>query len=254
MANSMTFAPLLPWPFWIAIAVISALICLYMLVRMPLSGLCRTIAAGLLLLLLAGPKLVEETTSPLPDIALIIEDRSASQDIDGRAEATAAAADALRARLENIDELEVRTVSAEGREETRLDQALYDGLSDMPRNQLAGIFILSDGQSSMTPDDPAALGIAAPVHALLTGRAGERDRVLEVISAPRFGIINETAEISFVVNDYGAGERLVNVTLKANGEEVVNRADDNEYASFYSVTVCMKSQVNLIINISFNIF
>ncbi len=222
--SGLTFSLLLPMPVLIALATIGLIICFYTALRLPVSGFCRLIAVTALLVLLAGPRLLEQTTSPLPDIALIIKDESASQSIDGRREVTDQAFDELYGRLSNIAGLEVRTVSATGRAETRLSDAFFDGLADIPRSQLAGIFVLTDGQSVETPESPGALGISAPVHAFLTGRDDEKDRVLEVISAPRFGIINETAEINFRVSDYGTNARLANITLKINGRVAVNRA------------------------------
>ncbi len=205
------------------ISSISLAICLYSLLRLPRGGVLRLIAASLLIILLLRPQLVEETTTALPDIALIITDESASQQIDGREEATGQTVAELKARLSRFTDLEVREVNVSGRQETRLSDGFYSGLADIPRSQLAGVFVVTDGQSTDTPQSPAALGISAPVHSLLTGRANETDRVLEVISAPRYGIINERADIRFKVTDYGSDARLTIIRLKVNGVEAINR-------------------------------
>ena len=63
----------------------------------------------------------------------------------------------------------------------------------------------------------------APVHLLLTGREDEKDRVLEILNAPRFGIINETATIKFKVNDTGLEARLTTVNVKVNGRDAVTQ-------------------------------
>ena len=50
---------------------------------------------------------------------------------------------------------------------------------------------LTDGRVHDVPADASALGFAAPVHALVTGHAGERDRRVVLVSAPRFGIVGQ---------------------------------------------------------------
>ncbi|MCI5044711.1 MAG: hypothetical protein MRY72_08440 [Aquisalinus sp.] len=221
--SDIVFTPQLDWPVLSAVAVLSLVVTLYAIFRTPFSGTLRLAGVLCLLLMLSGPKFLEETTTPLPDIALVIEDRSGSQGIDGRMDIAREAAEELSRRLEAVTDLEVRRLVVSGRDETRLSEGFLDGLSDVPRSQLAGIFVITDGQSTDTPEDPATLGIAAPVHTLLTGRPDETDRTLEVISAPRFGIINEAADITFKVEDYGFTDRLASVSLKVNGREAITR-------------------------------
>ena len=47
----------------------------------------------------------------------------------------------------------------------------------------------------------------APVHALITGRANERDRRVVLITTPRFGIVGQSQTIAFRVEDQGAPRR-----------------------------------------------
>ncbi|MBP0649873.1 hypothetical protein J8J40_22770, partial [Mycobacterium tuberculosis] len=49
------------------------------------------------------------------------------------------------------------------------------------------------------------LGVAAPVHALVTGRPGEVDRRLAIVEAPRFGLVGTDQTIAFRVVDAPAG-------------------------------------------------
>jgi hypothetical protein len=62
--------------------------------------------------------------------------------------------------------------------------------------------MLTDGQVHDIPASPAALG-AAPLHVLLSGHDGERDRRIVIDQAPRFGIVNEKQTIRFRVLDDG---------------------------------------------------
>ena len=221
--SGLVFSPLLPVAWFWALAILSGGAAIYTAIRSPIGGAFRILAVAALLVLLAQPRLLEESTTPLPDIALIVEDLSASQSLDGRAAVTAQAADTLEERLSGQPNLEVRRLTVEGREETRLGEALTNGLADIPRGQLSGVFIVTDGQSADETPSARSLGISAPVHLMLTGREDERDRVLEVVSAPRFGIVNEEAEIRFRVADYGFDGRVATVNLRVNGEEIVTR-------------------------------
>ncbi|GGC96428.1 hypothetical protein [Aquisalinus flavus] len=221
--SGLVFAPMIPLAWLWALAAASGLVALSMIIRSPVGGLFRLAALAGLLVLLAQPRLLQETTTPLPDIALIVTDTSASQELDGRDAVTAEAVEVLRQRLANLPDIEVREVNVDGRQETRLGEAISSGLADVPRGQLSGVFVVTDGQSADDIPTARSLGITAPVHLMLTGREDEQDRVVEILSAPRFGIVNEEAEIRFKVADYGFDGGNANVYLRVNGEEVVSR-------------------------------
>ncbi len=74
----------------------------------------------------------------------------------------------------------------------------------MPPDRVAGAVLITDGRVHDVPADAAALGFAAPLHALITGRKDERDRRVVLISAPRFGIVGQSQTIAFRVEDQGA--------------------------------------------------
>ena len=52
---------------------------------------------------------------------------------------------------------------------TRLFTALSAALSDVPHDRVAGAIMITDGRVHDVPSEAAALGFAAPVHALITG-------------------------------------------------------------------------------------
>ena len=156
--SGLAFSPVLPAEWLAVLAIIAAVILLYMVVRSPLGGLFRLLVAGLLLTLLARPQLITEETTALPDIALIIEDVSASQQLDERDRITADAVAGLEERLGALPDMETRVTRVEGREETRLGEAIAAGLADIPRGQLSGVFVVSDGQSADRVPTPESLG------------------------------------------------------------------------------------------------
>ena len=73
------------------------------------------------------------------------------------------------------------------------------------------------------PGEAAALGFAAPVHALITGHKNERDRRVVLVTAPRFGIVGQTQTITFRVEDQGAPPGPAQVTVRRDGETIENR-------------------------------
>ncbi len=224
----IALAPLTPAPLLLALCAVGAIVSGVAIWRSPASGVLRAAAIAALLLLIANPQNRQAERTAIGDIAVIIEDESGSQTLDGRREATIAAADLLEKRLKEFHGVEVMRVAAGNAEETRLGEALALAVSDNPRARLAGVFVVTDGQST---DVPAVerLKDAAPIHLLLTGRREETDRKITLLKAPRYGIVREGADISFRVDDLGPdgaalaarGEAII--TLRVDGEEVLRQ-------------------------------
>ena len=74
----------------------------------------RIAAFAVLLLWLAGPRLVRETRETLPDIGLLVIDQTASMQVGDRARLAEAAARVDRARRRKLPDLELRTVTVAG--------------------------------------------------------------------------------------------------------------------------------------------
>ena len=102
---------------------------------------------------------------------------------------------------------------------TNLFADLNSALANTPPDRLAGVIMITDGQVHDVPKSAQTLGFDAPVHALLTGQPDEFDRRIEVLKAPRYGIVGSTRDIEARVVETGrrgrAGER---VTLKIRRE------------------------------------
>ena len=67
--------------------------------------------------------------------------------------------------------------------------------------------MITDGQVHDVPKSAAGLGFDAPVHALLTGKPDEFDRRIEILSAPKFGIVGQSRTVEVVVRESGRGTR-----------------------------------------------
>ncbi|HWE16564.1 MAG TPA: hypothetical protein VG758_05185 [Hyphomicrobiaceae bacterium] len=225
MSNwSLDFALMVPAPVYWAGAALAVVLVVLLLVRRTRGALLRALSLAALLLALANPTLRQEERESLANIAIVVTDESLSQTIAGRPEQTAAIKGELETRLGDIPNLQVRWVSSSrptGQQAagTNLFADLNSALANTPPDRLAGVIMVTDGQVHDVPKSAQALGFDAPVHALLTGTPGEFDRRIEVLKAPRYGIVGSTRDIELKVVETGrkgrAGDR---VTLKIRRE------------------------------------
>jgi len=223
----ISFAPLVPaYALWAALAVSVVLGALLALARTR-GAVLRVLALALVTLALANPSFTREDREPLTSVAVVVVDKSPSQNFSNRTAQTQAARTALTDRLGKIPGLEVRTVEAgEANGETdgtRLFSALSAALADVPPDRVAGAILLTDGRVHDVPQEAGSLGFSAPVHALITGTANERDRRVALVTAPRFGIVNQQQTIAFKVEDSGSSPAPAQVTIRRDGEVIDQR-------------------------------
>ena len=209
-AYTLATAPLVAWWAIAALAGAAFLVIALGLYRRAAGLFWRSAALALLLALLVNPSLVEQKRSPLRDIAVILVDESPSQAIGNRTAATAGALSALTERLKREHDLDLRIVHAgkiepgAGDDGTRLFAALSRTLSDVPRQRLAGIVMITDGQVHDVPAGSAAAiseQIGAPLHVLLSGQPDEGDRRLVIAGAPSFGLVGKEVTLTVRVED-----------------------------------------------------
>ncbi len=227
MNLGISFAPLVPaYIVWAAVAVALTISLLLVFARTR-AALLRAIALALFVLALANPSITREDREPLTSVAAVVVDKSPSQEFGERLQQTEAVRAALAERLGRIPGLEVRFVEAgqaDGETDgTRLFTALSAALSDVPHDRVAGAIFITDGRVHDVPGEVAALGFAAPVHALITGHKDERDRRVVLVTAPRFGIVGQTQTITFRIEDQGAPRGPAQVTVRRDGEPIESR-------------------------------
>ena len=93
----------------------------------------------------------------------------------------------------------------------------------MPPDRVAGAIMITDGRVHDVPADAAALGFAAPLHALITGHKDEIDRRVVLTATPRFGIVGQSQTIGFRVEDQGAKAGTAEVIVRRDGEVLEKR-------------------------------
>ncbi|RVD67859.1 hypothetical protein EN751_34495, partial [Mesorhizobium sp. M4A.F.Ca.ET.029.04.2.1] len=177
---SISFEPLLAWPWLAAVLAPLALLALVGLWFRQRGSVLRFTALLALGAALLNPVFLDEERDALKSVVAIIVDRSQSQDIGERTKQTDEALAGLQQRLARFKQFDVRVVeagksdAAEERTDTRLFSALEGAFRDVPPSRIGGAVMITDGE---VHDAPAgAPDFNAPLHALITGNDHEKDR------------------------------------------------------------------------------
>jgi hypothetical protein len=223
----VAFAPLVGTEILWTVIAAACLFALLLFVSRSRGAAVRTLALALIALALANPSFTREDRDPLSSVAVIVVDKSPSQNFGDRMQQTEAARAKTVDQLHRIPGLEVRVIEAGQADSetdgTRLFTALGSTLADVPSDRLAGVVMITDGRVHDVPADAGSLGFSAPVHALITGHRDERDRRVALVAAPRFGIVGQPQTITYRVEDHGAGETTAQVTVRRDGDIVEMR-------------------------------
>jgi hypothetical protein len=182
--------------------------------------LLRSAAFAVLLLWLAGPRLVQESRDVLPDIGLLVVDHTASMQIGDRAKLAETARAAIVAQAAKLPNLELRTITVPeyGDAGTRLFTQVDRALADIPRARMAGTIAITDGEIH---DVPATPPDGAPLNVLIPAKGEETDRRLRVIEAPAYGIVGKSVTLRVAVDDLGVAQPdtgTANLTIRRDGE------------------------------------
>jgi hypothetical protein len=233
MSWSVEFLPFVPWPVLWSLAAAGAVLLALLFWRSRRGAMFRLLSYALLLLAIANPQLKQEDREPLNDVLAVVIDDSQSQAIAGRTARTDAIRKELEEDLKAFPNLDVRWVhststSADSeRDGTMLFTDLVQALADVPPDRLAGVVMITEGEVHDVPASAAGLGFDAPVHALLTGKPAEFDRKLQVLSAPRFGIVGSSQDVEVKVTDTAAAPGAggsANLTVTHQGQAPVTRS------------------------------
>ncbi len=218
--TDIAWAPLLPVPLVALAGILIAGLLVFGMARGMPGVPWRALAVAVTLLALLNPSLVREHREGLADLAVVLVDRSASMTLGDRPALTDSAMRSLGERLARLDNLEVRVVEAlpdavDGPADsgTRLMGALTRALADVPGESVSAVIMITDGAVHDVPESLAGLRWSAPLHVLVSGRPSAFDRRLEIIEAPRYGVVDEPLPIVFKVFDQTAAGTPVRVTV-----------------------------------------
>ena len=220
--TKLAFEPFIPWWALIACVALAVILTVPFIMARRRTAVWRALGFAALLIALANPRLVIENREKLRDTAVLVVDRTGSQTIAERTRQTDAARAEMQKRLAAVEGVDLRVVEVEdgGKDDgTRLFRALSSAIGDLPRERIAGVVAITDGIIHDVPADPTALGFGGPFHALITGHPGERDRRIELVEAPRFGLVNKDVTIKARVLDPGFSDP-VPVTVSVDGQRL----------------------------------
>src|SRR6202012_1605658 len=142
----IAFAPLVSLPFLWAAAAAAVILALLLFVSRSRGAMIRAVALGLVMLALANPSFTREDRDPLSSVAVVVVDKSPSQNFGDRTKQTEEARAAVVDKLGHIPGLDVRVVEAaqsDGETDgTRLFTALGAALADVPLDRIAGAIMI----------------------------------------------------------------------------------------------------------------
>ena len=223
MSLTIDFAPLVPVWLIVGLAAIGVAMIGFAVRRRVAAAWLRAVAATAMALALVNPVIIAEDREALPTTVALVVDQSVSQRLENRSETTDIALEALSERLQALDGIDVRMITARqagGADGTELFAAVNAGLADVPPDRVGAVIMITDGQVHDAPATADELG-GAPVHALITGRYDEIDRRIELVDAPRFGIVGEEQEIYYrVVDDGTDADGTIAIGIYRDGELV----------------------------------
>jgi hypothetical protein len=216
---ALRLEPLIPVWALALLALVVGMAVVAAVVRRARGAVWRVLAFAVMLLWLAGPRLVEETREALSDIGLLVVDQTASMQIGGRAALAQAARQSIEAQAAKLPDLELRTITVpeSGTDGTHLFAAIDRALGDIPRGRLAGVVAVTDGQ---VHDIPPTMPGGAPLNVLIPARGEETDRRVRVVEAPGYGIVGKSVPLRVAVEDMGAVHQggVARLTIRRDGE------------------------------------
>jgi hypothetical protein len=222
----LSLSPLLPPALIVALAIAAALVvALAIYARRP-GAFLRALGFALVIFALLDPSLVRQDREPLKDVVAVVLDQSGSQTIGERRLQTERARAELEKSLGSLGNVETRFIETNRNDAendgTRLFSALNSGLADIPPERIGAAILVTDGVVHDIPANADALGFKAPLHVLVTGHEGERDRRIEVLEAPRFGIVGKDQTIEVRVLDTARQKVPVRLKVSRDGAEIAS--------------------------------
>ena len=222
MNLGVAFAPLVSLQILLTAAAMVVMLSLVLLFARSRGAVIRVLGLALLMLALANPSLTREDRDPLSSIAVVVVDKSPSQNFGGRAQQTEAARAAITGRLSRIPGIEVRVIEAgqsDGETDgTRLFAAL-DARSPTCRPTASPApSSLPTAASMMCRRMPGRSALRRRFMPSSPAPPNERDRRVVLIAAPRFGIVGQNQTISFRVEDEGVRPSPADVKISRDGE------------------------------------
>lgn len=231
MSTSFEFSPYLPQLYYIALALLAIAAISFAWWRRMRDFSWRGVFFLVLAAVLLNPVVMHEIRNGLPDKLIVILDDSPSQRIGGRDKVAEAALQHLKEQLAktNVEPVVLRSsadAAAAHGESTNLFTVLRNNMAAVPASQVAGTVMITDGEVHDVPKELGVLSRLGPFHAILTGKKDEFDRKVTIVSAPKYGVLNDDVTISVKIDEFGR---------KAEGPTTVNVKQDGQMETVASL-------------------
>lgn len=225
MSTTFEWSPYLSQLYYGLIVAMAVVVILFAFLRKMRDFAWRAVFLALLALVLLNPIVLNEIRQGLPDKLVIVVDDSASQIFGGRDKVAAMAVEHIKAALareKNIEPVIIHSgATSDGDESTDLFEVLRDNMASIPSSQVAGTVFVTDGQVHDVPKDLGALARLGPFHTVLTGTKDEFDRKVTVVSAPKYGVLNEDIRIKIRLDVFGRkAQGATTMTVRQDGQTV----------------------------------
>ena len=218
---ALTSAPLLPQTLLYGVGGLMLLGIIALFITGARGAVWRSLALTLFFALLCNPVAEHALRRPVPDVAFLVVDDSASQNLPGRRAQIEHVLPTLRQQLKTFGDLEVRELHIPGRDSTNLAAALTQAASEIPAERRAGAILVTDGAIHDLAENDKAMQQLGPVHALLTGDPNAFDRRLVLEEVPHYGLVGKSVKVKLRVvdepNDKGVTTQVMLQAL--NGED-----------------------------------
>lgn len=221
MIDQLYFNPLVP--LWIvAVLAVLGLMVIYLGLKNRAHGQgWRLLILTVFLFFLSGPSLIEREQESLPNRVLVLLDQSTSMTIENRNQlADEALAHIQQNSPENATIIVRRLTDAEQNQGSRLKSALQQFLAEENKDQLAAVFIISDGQIHDASDVDIAQLDQVPLHTFLAGSKEFIDRRLVIEQSPEYALVGRPVDMVIRAEDRDGEQRRVRLTVRQNGEQV----------------------------------
>ncbi|MEM7243327.1 MAG: hypothetical protein AAF429_14175 [Pseudomonadota bacterium] len=225
MNYTFSYAPMIPVPILIGIAIIALAFIGFGLFRGLKAWFWRGLSIAFLLLALLAPQLNEEEREGLSNIVFVVVDQTASQSLSDRQSQINEALSEIQSEMSTRRTFEVREIVV-GNDLSDRDSgsliltALSDAAAEVADTRIAGAILITDGRIH---DAEALVAFPAPVHLVQTGRETDWDKRLRLINAPKFGIVDEEMKLRFRIEEDGEVpselRNMAVVNILIDGEE-----------------------------------
>lgn len=228
LSQDIIFDPYLPIFVVAAFVVIALVFNILTLIQNQKAWVWRTLSFAIFIYLLLNPSFREQEKQPLPMSVYVFIDNSPSQKLNNRPEQTDDALNWIISEFQDNEQINIKTVPIDSstQSETVIFDTMAKTLKTKSENEIAAVFLITDGQvhDINRQEQLAPYLKQTPLHALITGKADEKDQKITLKMAPLYGIIGQQVTATLQVDQHGYNTK--------NGVLTLTKDDQIQYVPY----------------------